>query len=276
MDAEAAMATQGKLRKNKSGMKPPKAGTTPASTEELGRLEADGEYRTLLPDGRELILVRKGTELRCRFSGPESEGTEDTGVTILDSLEPLTVRPILPERPLVLQPETELRLIPGAVITTSVPLPLSLSLEFDRPGRPQPVREFPTVQLSKTWFGEPDSGESAYSWKTTLDERPLPEETDPWIAVCPLVVRNESPENLEFKRMILRVPQLSLFSAGNRLVTNTVTIRFRGQTQVSQVAFAKRPKGVQEPLTKLSEPRMPADKTLLRRSFAIIKTISAG
>jgi hypothetical protein len=273
MKKEVRMPTRGNRRHSGAGKS---SSSVPLETGGFGTLEADGEYRTPLPDGRELILARSGRELRCRFSGPEPGETEDAGVTILDSLEPLAIRPILPDRPLVLQPESELRLIPGAVIKTSVSLPLGISLQSGGGGRPRPIREFPSMALSKTWFGDPVTGEAAYSWKTSLAEMPLPEKTDPLEAVCPLTVRNESPENLDFKRMILRVPQLSLFSGGNVTVTNTVTIRFKGQTQVSQVTIGSKPKGLPAPVVKLSEPRMPVDKTLLRRSFAFIKTMSAG
>ena len=243
----------------------------------LVRLGVEEEYRTRLPDGRELTLMRRGTELRTTVSAPPPDGTPgEEDITILESDTAPTIRPVLPDLPLVLQPESEFRIMPGAVIRTAIALPLGIGLTDGDEEPPRLIREYPAVALSKTWFGTPDSGEAAYSWKTSLSSRPLPEETAPWEAACPLVVRNDSPEILDFKRMILRVPGLSLYSDGRATVTDAVTVRYRGQTQVSQVSVGSRSGGPPGGFRMLTGPRTPVDKALLRRSFAFIKTIYTG
>ena len=243
-----------------------------AAEEKRCLLEADDEYRINFPDGRELKLVRHGIELRSGLVDELSDEAKD--ITILDSSSPLMIRPILPNLPLVLQSESDLRILPDAHIRTSVSLPLGIALIEKDKENPIIIREFHPVTPSKTWFGTPDDGEAAYSWKTALNGRPLPSKTGPWEAVCPLIVKNDSPEILEFQRMILRVPELSLFTNGRIIATNSVTIRFRGETQASQVTFEKKPEGITGSIVKLAGPRVPVDRALLRRSFAFIKTIS--
>ena len=258
-------------------LKSNKDGLSDALRRDLIRLlAAEDEFRARLPDGRVLILIRRGKELRSGFGGLLPGEMTDEALTILDSSDPLEIRPILPDRPLVLQPESDLRILPEAGITTAVTLPLGVALTTKGDHRPRTVREFGADAMSKTWFGGSDAGEAAYYRKASLSVRSLPDETGPWEAVCPLTVRNDSPEQLNFKRMILRVTMLSLFSNGKATATNSVTVRFRGQTQVSQVTIGQGPEGLPRPFIELTEPRMPADKTLLRRSFDFIKTISAG
>lgn len=239
-------------------------------------LQENEEFRIKLPDGRELRFIREGMELTSEIADSQNTGEGDNGLTILGSSEPLAIRPILPNLPLVLQPETELHILPKAGLQSTVILPLGIALTTMEEASVRLIKEFFAEELSKTWFGTPDEGEAAYSWKTSLTQKEPPETESPWAAVCPLIIQNDSPEILNFQKMILRVPELSLYTDGRLTLTDAVTIRFRGQTQVSQISINKEtdPSGAR--LAKLTGPRIPPEKDLLKRSFAVIKTISQG
>ncbi|MDT8299635.1 MAG: DUF432 domain-containing protein, partial [Spirochaetaceae bacterium] len=217
-------------------------------------------------------------ELLSAIILPDEENEKDPvfDITILDGEGPTSVIPMLPDKPLVLQPDTELRILPGARVQAHIPIPLGIGVTYGLGDDMQLIREFPAVHLSKTWFGEPFDGEAAYAWKTTFSDGLGPRLPDERIAYCPLVIRNESPEVLGFQRLILRVPFLSLYAVRAHIYTNRVTVRFRGQSQISQVSIGKGPKKGEDSALRISGPRTKSDRALLRRSFSFIKNLYTG
>jgi len=257
--------------------KRPREGAAAPSAHPAVRLEAGESFRRSFPEDRELLLVREGRELRSviRHIGDETKEIEPD-IMILEPDQTVFVLPVLPDRPLVLRPESELRILPNSSMSTVIPVPYGLGVATV-PNDPRTlVREYPAIPLSKTWFGDPYSGEAAYAWETTLVAEDTPSIPPDWFAACPLEIRNESPEILGFKRMILRVPNLSLFTVGSTLATNGVTVRFRGEAQVSQVSISKEPTGLEGEIALIGGPRRPPEPALLRRSFHFIRSIYIG
>jgi len=257
-------------------------GTVPESTaaEEHWSvaLDMNGERQVDLSDGRTVLLKRNGVELLSAISLPDEEDVNDPvfDVTILDGEGPTFIIPMLPDKPLVLQPDAELRILPDARIRAHIPIPLGIGVVYGEGEEARLIREFPAIHLSKTWFGEPFDGEAAYSWKTTFSDGLGPRQPDERIAYCPLVIRNESPEVLGFQRLILRVPFLSLYAVRAHIYTDRVTVRFRGQSQVSQVSIEKGPQKGLDSAVRIFGPRSKSDRALLRRSFSFIKNLYTG
>jgi hypothetical protein len=252
--------------------------TTAAEEHWSVTLDTDDERQVDLSDGRTVVLKRNGVELLSAISVPDEEYGADQvfDVTILDGEGPLSIIPMLPDKPLVLQPDAELRILPDAGIHAHIPIPLGIGVIYGEGEDARLIRDFPAIHLSKTWFGEPFDGEAAYSWKTTFSDGLGPQKPDERIAYCPLVIRNESPEVLGFQRLILRVPFLSLYAVRAHIYTDRVTVRFRGQSQVSQVSIEKGPQKGQDSAVKIFGPRTKSDRALLRRSFSFIKNLYTG
>ena len=228
----------------------------------------------VLPDSTVLQLRRESQLVWSRLIDPDfSTGDEAYDVLVLEEEGLYSVAPILPDRPLVLRPAHSLSILAGGFLKTMVHVPLFPSLVVRIGEKERTVREWALPPLSKTWFGDPVEGEAAYSLSAPLDEKGMLSDPDPWIALCPLIIRNESPDILDFERMILRVPFLSLYGGKQRIYTNELTVRFRGVDQVSQVQISTRFPEVGEPVRKLSDPRSRSDWRLLRKSFSFIKSL---
>jgi hypothetical protein len=181
--------------------------------------------------------------------------------------------PAMPDRPIVVRPATALKVPPGrdALFFTSIPIwvrVMAVSAEGIT------LCELPSLVLSNTWFGEPTSGELCYALRTravrTLEEV----ETRAYTAVCPITVRNRAPNELNFERLCVRVENLSVYQGPDRLWTNELEVRFQGEEQTSQVTIGREAPGFTEGLTKVCAARQPADRTLLRQSFSVLRSLT--
>ena len=228
----------------------------------------------VLSDGSHLQLRRETQFIWSQVrSGDSSEPTDVYDVTVLQEEGDYFLNPILPDKPMVLRPAHTLSILAGGFLKTMVPVTLFPSLVVRVDDKERIVREWPLPVLSKTWFGDPVEGEAAYSMSAPLDEKGVLPAPDPWVALCPLTIRNESPDILDFQRMILRVPYLTLYAGKKRIYTNELTVRFRGVDQISQVQISARFPDVGESVEKLSGPRSRSDWRLLRKSFSFIKSL---
>ena len=131
-------------------------GTVPVSTDAEEHwsvtLDMNGERQVDLSDGRTVLLKRNGVELLSAISLPDEEDVNDTvfDVTILDGEGPTFIIPMLPDKPLVLQPDAELRILPDARIRAHIPIPLNIGVVYGEGEEARLIREFPTIHLSKT------------------------------------------------------------------------------------------------------------------------------
>ena len=196
---------------------------------------------------------------------------ESPSVFMVKEKKPVYFIPLLPELPLMLRMDHTLIIAPREKISLAVSLPLIPALAVRGPkGRYQDLMRFPLGNLSKTWFGEPQSGEPAYSLIFSLDQNDG--EGDSWKATCLLNIFNTSPELLHFQRLLLRVSQYALYWKNGSFHTDDVTVRFRGMDQISQVSV-----GTQEEDrgALYSEPLVKKDTMGLRKSFYFLKSLTS-
>ncbi len=215
-----------------------------------------------------------GTTLEPEIIGLES-ADEKEWIRWPAGREELRVRlvPVMPDRPVVVKPETPIRVPAGSGAVFFVNIPLWIKVEVGR-GHPVRLLEVPTVVLSKTWFGDTESGEPCYTLKTRAT-RSLAM-TSPWLnrAACPVYVENLSSTELDFQRLCLHVEYLSLFATGERLVTNAVNVTFRGEEQLSQINFERGAPGFSEGASLLQGPRQQPERNLLRRTFQVLRSLT--
>jgi len=239
-----------------------------------GPLKGDKGVITL-PFGDSLSYTFKGERLEYALAGKDGEIPEKgRSILIIDSGD-VSYIPTLPDLPLVVRMDHALVISPKNEITTTVPVPLIPALAVPAPkGRYEILARFPLPYLSKTWFGDPVSGEPAYSLPFTLPEEKGSHDSDYAVALCPLTIKNVSPELLNFQRLILRVPAYSLYCRGKDFLTNTVTVRFRGVEQVSQVSIGTA-SDYSRDVSLFAGPAVKKDPIGLRRSFYFIKSLAA-
>lgn len=149
----------------------------------------------------------------------------------------LRLAPMMPNRPVVVRPEVAYTILPGEKIQFYVGVPLWLGL-FSQ-GKVLLIEE-PVVELSNTWFGSPMEGELAYAMRTMA--RRGVEELDfhPWRAVCPVRIKNQSKEKLQFERICLRVRYLDLYHAPVfGLWANESGLTVRGDSNWSRITYSR-------------------------------------
>lgn len=228
-----------------------------------------------LPDNQELQLFLSGNRLEHRvITAGETEEENPFDVTILSAPGELVYQPMLPDLSIVLRSAHDLHILPSGSTEILIPIPLvpAVTVKMDEKNT-QTVLRLPVTSMSKTWFGDPVSGEPAYALNTQFDIGSTPGVPDPWVSLCSLTITNASSESLQFKRLIMRILYLSLYTGAERLYSNKLTVRFKGHDQVSQIQISSKMPDVGEPVMRICEPQRRKDKELLEKSFSFIRSL---
>jgi len=193
-------------------------------------------------------------------------------VTVAD--DRLTAVPALPDRPVVVRPAAPIVILPGRWGRFFFRVPLWVRLVSQPGHRSTTMEEIPARRLASTWFGDLATGELCYAIEAPLERTLEQVEASQAFAACEVTVRNGSRERLRFERICVHVEHMRLYEAGNRLWTNEVRVAFRGSDQVSQLSFQAGPPERAGDARTISEPRVPPELGILKRSFALIREIT--
>ena len=109
--------------------------------------------------------------------------------------------------------------------------------------RPARIFEEPLSTLTRTWFGDPVTGELCWGLATRLHHSIDSVEPSAWIAVCPLLIENDSETDLDFEKICLHVENLSIFRGPKRLWANSLNVIFKGPDQATQIEIVHSPPG---------------------------------
>lgn len=188
----------------------------------------------------------------------------------------IQISPALPDRPLLVKSESILNLPKGFVTKVYMRFPLSLKIATIYKNKAEDLIEIPTVKLSNTWFGTFKEGEKCFSISSGIRTEIEPDTTRPFMAICPITLKNRADEPLEIDRICIRSDYLSLFKAGSQLWTDEVTITYKGKNEISQTHFS----GKQPPKTgkciKITQPRTTLKKSIYASSFSTIKDLAGA
>lgn len=185
------------------------------------------------------------------------------------------LEPGLPDLPMTLKPQNPLSILPGKKMEAIIEVPLVIKILYGSKIKKNLLIEIPIDELSRSFFGNPDSGEISYFLESQLFKSIDSYTKQDRSIYCPVTIINKSTQNLEFERMILRVPYLSIYFGQDSLFSSPVEIIFRGQDQISQIIYKKySPKD--KVLELASTPRQVQDRSLLKKSFYFIKTLYMG
>ncbi|HTZ52101.1 MAG TPA: hypothetical protein VMF68_10600 [Spirochaetia bacterium] len=178
--------------------------------------------------------------------------------------------PVLPDRPVVIRPDRALTLLPGqsTVFYLGIPVWFRLSAAGPRAAR---VFDEPLSVLTRTWFGDPVTGELCWGLATRLHHSLDSVDTSVDCAICPLMIENESETDLDFQKICIHVENLSVFRGRERLWTNSLHAVFQGPDQVTQIEITHEPPGFEEGLVQVSDARQPAAGWSIRRTFGMLK-----
>ena len=187
----------------------------------------------------------------------------------------LELAPVLPDRPLVVRPEDEFRLMEGAEARIFVRVPLVVRVSAPGPS-PRFLQDIPSVILSDTWWGTPEEGELCYDLDTHARRSMEPGDFLEHACACPVQLVNGSRDDLLVSRIALRPAYLSIYRDGDRLWSDVTTVRYRGEEEGSALEVGG------QPPREAREPRLltPAAESMTRgfsaRTFARLRSSLGG
>ena len=186
---------------------------------------------------------------------------------------PVQPSPVLPDRPLVVRPDRALTLMPGQSTIFFLELPVWFRLSTTG-YRPAVLFEEPLSVLTRTWFGDPVNGELCWGLATRLHHAMDSVDSSASIAVCPLMIENDSDTDLAFEKVCLHVENLSLFRGADRLWANSLHAVFKGPDQATQIEIVHEAPGFEDGLRPISEARQHVAGWSFRRTFGMLKSFA--
>jgi hypothetical protein len=181
--------------------------------------------------------------------------------------------PVLPDRPVVVRPDRALTLLPGQNTGFFLELPIWFRLSTTG-SRMTRIFEEPLCTLTRTWFGDPVTGELCWGLATRLHHSIDSVEPAAWIAVCPLMIQNDSETDLDFQKICLHVENLSVFRGPRRLWANSLTVLFKGPEQATQIEIVYSPPVFEKGLVLISPARQPSAGWNIRKTFGMLKSFA--
>jgi hypothetical protein len=216
----------------------------------------------------QISLRREGDELWIRIPQAGTSGSWSRWALPSGAPAGIHLSPGLPDRLLVVKPQTPFHLTPGATARIYVRVPVRVAVRVGSAAGPILV-EFPTLRLSDTWWGDMEDGALGY-WLSTHARRVWSADLEePHMAVCTMTLSNRSREALPVEKIALRVAHLSLFSLGNALWCDEVGVTYGGGDE-SDVEMSGSPPEEALAAQLLVPPRNPAERSFSARTFARI------
>lgn len=227
----------------------------------------------------ELHMKRAGEEiwLSCqRTEGPPvtvNGEAEWSRWAVPEGTTGVRLDPVFPDRPLVVEPEQTFHLVRGARVRIYVRAPLWVSVGLPAPSKVALV-QIPTHILSDTWFGDFTEGELAYALPTSARREITPEVFAPHLAICPLVLGNDASDQLEVKKLCLRVAHLSIFARGPELWSDETRVQYQGEDEESRLRITGKVPPEATEAVRVTPPRVPLARGFRARTFARLADFS--
>ena len=208
------------------------------------------------------IRLRIGDPLWSRFVPGEWDGR-------------IRLSPLLPDRLVLVKPESDFWLLRGARARIYIRVPLTVRIEALGP-HPLTLIDVPTEPMSDTWWGTPEEGELSY-WLDTRARREVHSgEFEEHLCICPLELKNFSAEDLKVGRIALRVAYLSVYRDGTRLWSDETRVHYVGGDAESRIEMAGRPPAEAPEATRVTGPRLAMSRGFTARTFARIRSSLGG
>jgi hypothetical protein len=183
-----------------------------------------------------------------------------------DKVTSIEFVPIMPDRPVVVKPESSFYLTKNTMKNIYVRVPVWISINVAAKSKMQ-LLEIPSVILSNTWFGDLSEGELCYWLSSGARSQIEVDPATPFMAICPLTLQNQSDENLLVEKLAVRTENSTLYMHNGQLWSDMIFITYTGQSEISKVIFTGKPHKEIAGAIKISEPRKKQNKKLLVKTF---------
>jgi hypothetical protein len=188
-----------------------------------------------------------------------------------DVVPPVRVRPIPPDRPIVVRPAQPFRILPRGTARIFVSLPVTVRVELMRPDGPQLLIDLPTVRLSNTWFGSLFEGRLCYWLSTTARRDNAGQPLGPHEANAPMAFTNASPAELPLEKVALETAHLGIYETPRMLWTSEVRVTSAAPDEPQRVDVSTGPPTEAMGAKRLSEPREKRRASLMTRAFGLFR-----
>jgi hypothetical protein len=239
---------------------------------------APGEHRFFADENFSMGVKReKEGWILLNLENPAAEKPEDADFSEGEYFQTgksntIFITPSLPDKPLVFK-GSKLHVSPGQKLAFFLKIPMAVQVYFSKIQPENLLKEFPVQRLSDTWFGEPFSGEPAFSLGSEFSLSMEKIEPTVFETICPVSIYNNSPGVLEVERLIIRVENLAIYRNEGKLITSQVVIEYKGKDSISSASyhFSKNIQG--EKAEILQKPKAESSKSLLKINFHFIKNL---
>lgn len=194
-----------------------------------------------------------------RYAVPEYEPT-------------LRLTPQMPDRPLIVRPETPLTIATGGEGVFYALLPCWIDLTV---GEATKIVTIPSVRLSGSWFGEPISGELCYAMRTSARRSVEDLPPRPHRAVCTLRIANRDTKLLEVQRVCLHVGPLAIYRGSQHMWTSEVTLTNTAGDEPAEPHYGTDAPAADPSAELLCPARETRDPKSLRARFRAIRSLIA-
>lgn len=184
----------------------------------------------------------------------------------------LVLAPSFPSKPLVFK-GSGMFVSPGQKLLFYLKIPLTVQIYFTKSQPEKLLKSLLVNPLSNTWFGEPDSGEPAFSLGNDYYLDPANAQPGSYEALCPVSIYNNSSGVLQVERLIIRVENLALYKKNDSIITSLVSIEYKGKDVISSVSYQHNKNIHGEKAELLAKPQSGSNKNLLKMNFHFIKNI---
>ncbi|OGV49286.1 MAG: hypothetical protein A2X49_07270 [Lentisphaerae bacterium GWF2_52_8] len=175
----------------------------------------------------------------------------------------LQLQPLMPDRPVIVRPEEPITMVSGRKTTFFVGVPVFIRVFAGK----NALCELPSEIMSNSWFGTPIQGELCYSFHTK--GRRSAQQLSPQSnrAVCPIEIRNESGQDLNFERICLRAPYLSIYQGIERLWNGMVRVTRHREQRLGDIEYVEGPPSFDGASSRLGTQREAPEKSILFKTF---------
>ncbi|MCC5926712.1 MAG: hypothetical protein JJU41_09165 [Bacteroidetes bacterium] len=201
---------------------------------------------------------------RTQVEYPEPESLVWQRWAFADEAATLKVKPLLPDMQVSVRPEHAFRLVPNARINVYTRIPVWVGI-YNGSDDKHKLIEVPSVELSKTWFGDFFSGSLSYGLRTRARREITPDMFQAHTIICTMNIQNASGGDLLIEKINILVERLSIFIKDGQLWSDEMDITFKGGDQHSEITMQGTAPGSAPDAVHVMAPRNPVKKSIAER-----------
>jgi hypothetical protein len=185
----------------------------------------------------------------------------------------LNFKPVMPDRPVVVEAENYFKLTKGASTRIYVRIPVWIKIEAINKKK-NLLLEIPSVILSHSWFGSFYEGELCYWISSSARAHFKLSPARPFLAITPIQLFNKSDEELSIEKICLQVQNLSLFYKDQQLWTDEMILSYKGSNHVSEIKVGGKAPAEATDAALLGPSRQPIKKAMSLNTFSSLKELA--